>query len=129
MSVKKGDLIIIEDCEVDLQKSIDDFYYCWQLCPSMANSTITLSLRERSVVSLKRTTTPVIMDNRKINYKIKLKYYGTEWVNFTNNRINAIVTEIIFDNHLELDLIKMIETDGTVRFFRRTFIERFVANK
>lgn len=58
--------------------------------------------------------------------QVKLKYYGDSWKPF--KQIVGIVTEIIREGHCDLDVVKVRQQKGGVRYFRRFILENSIEN-
>ena len=55
--------------------------------------------------------------------QVKIKYYGSGFKPFENNRLIGIVTEITKEDHRDFDIIKIREQTGGVRYCRRYILE------
>lgn len=127
--IKKGDLIIIRDCENDLEAAQKDFEEKWDW--HLAMLTYSVSDDDSTIqIATEIERAQEIVDNKKTNEEYVLQYndcfYDKE---HKGNKMTAVVLDIFREQHRDLDVIKMSECNSIIRYTRRAIIERFVANK
>lgn len=118
-NIKRGSLVVISDCHKELTNAIDDYQECWLTGWEVIMSSMIADIETKDGYS-KAT-------KKSSNKTYKLKKYGLKTHPFKENRLTAIVIEVIREEHRDLDFIVIKETDGgQVRYCRRAIIERFV---
>jgi hypothetical protein len=118
MTLKTGDLIAIENTD-NLKKPINEFHKKWAATVTVTLATATATAMETETAMAMATA----MTEKQTGKKLKLKYYGTRWKPFEDNRLVGIVTEIVKEEHPDLDVIKIREQTGGVRYCRRYILE------
>lgn len=113
-TLKKGDLIVIENTNC-LQKPINQFRKKWT-ATAMAHAT---SMTTRMVPATAMETALV----NETGKQVKIKYRGSDWKTFENNRLVGIVTEVFSEEHADLDVIRIREQTGGSRYCRRYILE------
>lgn len=108
MTLKKGDLIAIENTD-KLSEPIEQFHKKW----ATAAATYAAVPRQMAATATENET----------GKQVKLKYYGSGWKDFENNRLIGIVTEIMEEEHRDFDFIKVREQAGGFRYCRRYILE------
>ena len=116
-TLKKGDMIVIEDAR-NLKKPIVQFYKKWGMLPSPSPATGTPTVTRTVTTTAMETAT-----ENETGKKVKLKYRGSDWKPFENNRLIGIVTGVFSEELRDFDVIKVREQTGGVRYCRRYILE------
>ena len=128
MTLKAGDLIVIENTD-NLKKSINEFSKKWAtpaktlLTTAMATEMATTTEMAVAAVRGQMAAPAATVTEKQTGKQVKLKYYGLNWFQFENKRLIGIVTEITKEEHPDLDVIKVREQTGGVRYCRRYILE------
>ena len=128
-TLKKGDMIVIENTR-NLKKPINEFHKKWEVTKmkisfgAVATPTGVAMAQSVSMATAMKTGKETGMATEKqTGKKVTIKYYGTDWKDFENNRLIGIVTEITEEEHIDFDVIKIREQTGGVRYCRRYILE------
>ena len=125
MKLNTGDLIVIENTD-NLKKPINEFRKKWT-APAMvsAPATAMATATPWSAMTTRMVTTTAMetANENETGKKVNLKYRGSDWKTFENNRLVGIVTEVFSEEHRDLDVIKIREQTGGSRYCRRYILE------
>ena len=112
-TLKKGDLIVIENTD-NLIKPINEFHKKWEASTTPSKTAPT---------AMRTAPATATATERQTGKQVKLKYYGLGFKPFENRRLVGIVTEILKEEHRDLDVIKIREQTGGSRYWRRYILE------
>ena len=124
MTLKTGDLIVIEDTD-KLSETINEFRKKWTATAMATPPLATRTATSWSAMTTRMVTTTAMetANENETGKKVNLKYRGSDWKTFENNRLVGIVTEILKEEHGDLDVIKIREQTGGSRYCRRYILE------